>query len=281
MKFAHAPHNRSLTENVTIIVNTCDSYNDVLRLFFKAFEEYWHDNYFPIVVNTESNPNLGYNKQEMIAKTWGERLLDTLNSIDSDYVLLLFDDFILEQKVDIEKIKLALNVLENDIKSSVFYLNVACLKDHVDDASCDYRKLHDNADYRLNSVPGLWKRKDLIRFTKPIDNPWSWETFGSYRTFNVDKNFYSASSRSNNIFNYNAAKGGAIYRGKWVREVVETKIRKYQLNIDLNERGVIGNEVKIERPILWKLNFIVLGFRSIGFKMFNFFFRQLLRKYFR
>lgn len=278
MKFVEVDSPGFFENRVTIVVNSCDDYSDVLELFFKAFQEYWPDNIFPVVVNSESSPLLGYDEAEKRAKPWGERLIDILSKIETQYVIMLFDDFVLEDTIDSKKINGALNLLDNDNQASVFYLNAACVRDHEDDHHNDYRLLKDKVDYRLNSVPSIWKREDLISFTKPIDNPWSWEVFGSYRTFNKDKNFYSTSSQAKNIFNYNYKKGGAIYRGKWVREVVGSKIEKYNLKIDLDERGFVDLDEKVNRSLRWKIDFLILGYRSIGFGMCRFVFRYFKLK---
>lgn len=263
--------------DVTIVVNSCDSYSDVLPLFNCALEEYWSDRNFPVVINCESNPILNYSDIDKDSVSWGERFKDILCLIKTKYVIILFDDFILESKVDNSKIESAISVLEADINSSVFYLNAACVASHIDDPSEDYRKLKDDVDYRLNSVPSVWKRQDLINFTSVKDNPWSWEVFGSYRTF-YKKNFYSVSSQKNNIFNYNYKKGGAIYRGQWVKDVVVPKIDKYGLKIDLKLRGFCNAEDKIQRTLAWKLNFLLIGWQSVNFKVFKFLFRSLFKK---
>lgn len=280
LKFYSTNNKNYYVNRVTVVVNSCDAYSDVLKIFFKALDEYWPELPFPVIVNTESSPILKCNQAEKKKKPWGARIIDVLKSIKTEYVIMVFDDFILEDYVDIEKIYSALDVLKNDINSSVFYLNAACVKDHKDDPLFDYRLLKDGVDYRLNSVPSIWKRKDLIGFTGSLDNPWSWEIFGSFRTFNKNKNFYSASSQAKNIFIYNYKKGGAIYRGKWVRDVVQPLINKYGLDIDLNERGFCDFEEKISRPLIWKINFLILGFRTIKFSMFKFLMNYLKHKLF-
>ena len=39
-----------VSKNLTIIVNTCDDYSDVLSIFFKSFEKWWPDCPYPIVI---------------------------------------------------------------------------------------------------------------------------------------------------------------------------------------------------------------------------------------
>ena len=265
------------SSDVTVLVNSCDAYKDVQVLFYKALNEYWPDIPYKVVMNSESNELLGYTDKEKIEKPWGARLIDILNKINSKYVIMLFDDFILEDKIDQDKINATLNLLENENRSSVFYLNVASVREHKDDPSSDYRILKNQADYRLNSVPAVWKKKDLLKYTRKFDNPWTWEIFGTYRTFGKNI-FYSTSSQQYDIFKYNSRKGGAIYRGKWVKEVVENKIAKYKLNLDLSKRGIVNQSEKVNRSFFWKINFLLLGFKSIGIKMFLFLFKYLKLK---
>lgn len=278
MNFQESDADNQDNLDLTIIINSCDAYVDVLNLFFRALSEYWPNNRYPIIINTESSILLNYNDDEKQSKQWGERLLDVLSNVDTNYVLMMFDDFILEGKVDQKKINAALNVLINDSNSAVFYLNAACVKDHDDDPLSDYRLLKDGVEYRLNSVPAIWNRTELIKYTGVMDNPWSWEVFGSYRTYDTNKNFYSASSQQKNIIKYNYLKGGAIYRGKWVKEVVEEKIEKYRLDIDLQKRGCVDLNEKVNRSLLWKIQFIILGYKSIGFKVFHLIARVMLKK---
>lgn len=267
------------SNEVTIIVNSCDAYSDVVEIFLLALREYWPDNPFKVIINKESNEILNYSNKEKLSKTWGERLLDLLQKVNTPFTILVFDDFILEGIVDTNKIYSIINLLKDDIKSSVFYLNPICVKDHIDDITEDYRLLKDNIDYRLNSTPSVWKTNELIRYTDKIDNPWSWEVFGSYRTYNKNRNFYSSSSQAKKYFNYNDDKGGAIYRGKWVKEVIESKVLKYNLKIDLEERGILNLDEQFKRSFQWKVQFILLGFNSIGFKMIIYLYRSLKHKF--
>jgi hypothetical protein len=73
--------------------------------------------------------------------------------------------------------------------------------------------------------------------------------------------------------------GGAIYRGRWVVKVVGPLIEKYNLKIDLSERGVIyeiNNQSK--RTLTWKINFFITGFKMIKFGIFLFLFRMLKKR---
>lgn len=57
---------------------------------------------------------------------------------------------------------------------------------------------------------------------------------------------------------------GAIYRGRWVEEVAGPLMRRYDLDIDLHERGVNGEQGS-PRTLFEKLCILAHGFRASGF----------------
>lgn len=263
--------------DITILVNSCDDYYDVRSIFEKSLEEYWPNCPFPIFYNYESNPVIDLIQKEKLLIPWGQRLIKVLEKIDTKYVLMVFDDFLLEEKVDVTKVWNALHEIKSN-KISVIYLNATCLGNHLPYSNNDFSIIRENCDYRLNSSPALWKKSDLIKFTGANDNPWAWELFGSFRTNNKTNLFLSVKSHNDDIWKYNYSKGGGVYRGKWVEEVVKDKIEKYKLNINLSERGIVNLDEKIHRSLKWKMNFLKLGYSMIGWKMVIFLKNYFLKK---
>ena len=73
--------------------------------------------------------------------------------------------------------------------------------------------------------------------------------------------------------------GGAIYRGKWVGKIVVPLIAKYNLNIDLLQRGLAdGNQKDNKRSFKWKIDFFLLGYKMIGYGVFLYIFRIIKMK---
>jgi hypothetical protein len=259
-------------KNISVVVNTCDDYRDVLIFFFAAIDEYWPDLKFPIVINSELINYTEYKANSHTVKVspspWGERLIATLNSIQSEFVLLLYDDFILEDYVRQDDIIKAMNIMLNNSNAAVVYLIDTKLPVNKEDSDIQFLEVKTNCDYRLNSAPGLWRKKDLLSFIDDLDNPWAWEVFGTYRSITKSKKFYTLNKSFPNIFPYNYSKGGAVYRGKWVKEVVWNKIQKYNLDIDLNVRGFSDPILFEKRTFLWKIKFFIAGLQMIGLKAF-------------
>ena len=263
-----------LKGNVTLVVNTCDSYSDLWELFYLALNEYWPNRTITMLYNTELKTELGFSASNCIvhqsqAQHWGGRLIETLDDVETEYVLMVCDDFIIEDHFDEGLLEQALMWMDKNKDISVFYLDDMKLEATRDVTSYDgFELINDKSEFRLNTAPGLWRREDLKLFTGKEDSPWAWEVFGTYRTQKIHREFYQPTNRK--IYHFNGAKGGAIYRGKWVEKVVSDKIEKYKLNIDLEKRGVSSPINSEKRSLIWKLQFLWTGYRMVGGDVFKF-----------
>ena len=85
----------------TILINSCDKYEDILDTFFTLLHRFWPDNPFDIVLSTES---LEYKSEYFKIRnihpknrdcSWTERIASALKEIKTNYVLFMLDDFFL------------------------------------------------------------------------------------------------------------------------------------------------------------------------------------------
>jgi hypothetical protein len=265
-----------MTNKISILVNTCDSYHDVLPIFFSALKEYWPDCKYPIHLNSEYN-QFKFNSLNVQSHTilrnensaWGYRFKKVINSIQSDYIISLFDDFILEAAVDQRTINSALSILESNSKVGIIYL-YPILEGNKNDSLDFFFSVNALTPYRVNSAPALWRKDFLNDLLNISDDPWSWEAFAGYKKLAQSKKILTIPKNITIAYNYAAAKGGGIYRGKWVEEVVVKKVKKYNLQLDFSVRGLSANTKKHKRDIFWKTKFVFKGFRMVGFKVFYF-----------
>lgn len=259
--------------DLTIVINTCDTYNDVLKIFFYAFDEYWADCPYPIVINTNSNADLPcagpirYHQTISTVDDWGARLRSTLGTVKTTFVLMVYDDFILNSHVSNSCIKKALELLKMQADAAVTYLTNTSLPLAGEDHSALFIPVKERASYRLNSAPGIWRRNVLLKYTAIGDTPWAWEAFGTYRSFHDGSVVYTLNPQKPDIYPYNHTKGGAIYRGRWVKDVVREVAQKYPLEIDWDKRGFASDLAPEGRSLLWKLRFLQTGFRMVGFRV--------------
>lgn len=269
----------------SIVVNSCDAYEDVWEPFFLTFRDYFGIEDIDIVLNTETKKyNLNSSRiraLELSCKniSWGKRFRLALDKIETEYVLCLYDDFILEKEVDKKNIDMCVSWLEKDPKIAVFYLNNIEGKNEDSNKYNGFEKLPQRKDYKLNSSPGIWRKETLMRYIEDNDNPWAWEFFGSARTYNSEDEFYCVSKGNEAIYPYSNRLGGAIHRGKWVKSVIEPVIEKYNLNIDTSIRGIEDeNNTRFPHSFLWKIRFFAIGIKMVGIKSVIFVYRSIKKR---
>jgi hypothetical protein len=265
-----------MNNNVAILINSCDSYHDVINLNICALKEYWPESAnMTIYINSESY----FHESDMLqirnlnlipgkSSEWGSRLVNSLTRIKEEYIVVILDDYILESKLDNLRFDNILKkfYLHNSI--SCFYLNFGKFS-LTYDSNLDLYFVDRSNNFLINTGPAVWRKSDLISIVNENDNPWAWEFFSKFRDSAKNMYFYSVKNDFENLYNYNHIKGGAIYRGKWVEEVVTDKIYKYNLNINLSSRGVAELDNLPKRSLFWKVDFFLEGFRMVGFKAFN------------
>lgn len=232
-----------MNNKCTVVVSSCDSYEDTWYPFFRIMEEQWKDRPYPIVLNTESKNfkykdwdiktfNL-YKPGETVA--WGKRLIETLKKIDSKYILFMLDDFFLLEKVDQKRIEECISWMDSDKNISVFSFWRTHQPNIKDGKYPHFEKRPQCGEYRLNCQAAVWRREKLISYIRPHESPWDWELLGSKRSSRYNEDFYSAIEGEPYIMTYNILEYGII-RGKWSRKIVEL-FQKYDIECDFSKRG--------------------------------------------
>lgn len=277
--------------NLEIIVNSCDAYEDVWLPFFYSLRENWNGVAPPVVLNTETKSfsleGLSIRRPPIVINSasskddWGRRLLAALDCIVADYVLMAFDDHIVEKQIDCEEISRCVCRLERERDICAFYLINPFLPLLEAPEDSRFAEVSPHADYILNSAPAVWRKADLMRFIRPGDNPWGWEYFGSVRLHAARKRVFAPREGSSPIYSYQHALGGAIYRGKWVAPVIEPVLERYGLSLDLSLRGTIEPR-SLPHSLGWKLRFLHAGVKMVGLSALllvgRAFIRKLMRK---
>lgn len=237
-----------MNNRCTVVVSSCDTYEDTWYPFFRILEEQWPNCPYPIVLNTEAK---SFSYKDMNIKTfnfykpgkkvpWGKRLIKTLKNIDSEYILFMLDDFFLLNPVDQQRIEECIKWMDEDKDISVFSFWRTHQPNIKDGKYPHFERRPQNGKYRLNCQAAIWRREKLISYIRPHENPWQWEILGSKRSERYKEKFYSAIEGEPYIMEYSILEYGLI-RGKWTRGVVDL-FKKYDIECDFSTRGFYGEE---------------------------------------
>ncbi|MCL5129858.1 hypothetical protein [Algibacter sp. L4_22] len=238
----------------SILVNTCDKFEDCWDPFFKLFSIYWPDYKGKIYLNTEYK-NYTYGelniiplkvaeeKQDGHLITWSECLIRALNKIDTDFVLYMQEDYFLKDNV------------KNDIVNEYAQLmskheDIACI--HLTDQGLiskeseqKYKGLNPvklNQRYRVSCQAALWKKEILFKHLRSYENAWEFEEFGSQRSAIYNDDFYSVDKNwiKLNHFEIIPYVFTGIIQGRWFEEIIPL-FKKHNIDMDYSIRGFVND----------------------------------------
>ena len=214
-------------KDVTILVNSCDKYEDAWEPFFNLLKLQWYDCSYDIVLSTETKSYFcDYLNVKVINSPkdlpWSNRLKYTLSQIDTEYVLFFLEDFFLLEKVDVCCFEKALKIMNENKKISL--IQFPSVEPHykppeiISDNTFVNVKLFKS--YRAKVMVSLWRKKDFEKVIFDNENPWVCEKETSIRTITCGQKILR---QDNNIsvptFYYciNPRMGYGITNGKWLK----------------------------------------------------------------
>jgi len=237
-----------IKDKVTILVNSCDNYDDLWLPFFTLLRQYWVPLNVRVILNTETKTysmdgmNIEAVHPENPNDSYGKRMLNVLSKIKTPYVIPLLDDFFLRKNVDVDMISNIIDWMEAD--ENIVYFN------------CDYTPVYEDWDkdkypgfhripfgnvYTLNMQAAVWRTEKLIHYWKPDVSPWEWEEYTNLTAArNTKEKFYCVSEYGNGFCDYGyTLKGMGVHHGKWVKDDVIPLFEKENIKADFSKRGFL------------------------------------------
>lgn len=118
------------SKKCSLLINTCDNYEDTWIPFFSLLSNYWGECPYSIYLNTEEK-NISYNNLDIEVinhsknMQWSDRLIDSLKKIKTKYVILMLDDFFINADVNQDKLDQCINWMDQNPDVAVFHLRQA------------------------------------------------------------------------------------------------------------------------------------------------------------
>lgn len=217
----------------TILVNSCDKYEEAWKPFFFFLKKEWPDCPFPLAINTESkqynDPNTPVISLNSDNKSWGGRLYDALRRIETPYVICMLEDFFIRRPVDKDEIYRCIDRMNQNTNIAAFYFNriggftVPSEKYQSYNLMIPYNS---NPQYFFNCQAGIWRKSALEAAVMNCKTPWDFETIGFQIAPDAVKNmeFYCMKEschdkiRESDVFSYilQRSEGYGIWGGKWL-----------------------------------------------------------------
>lgn len=241
-------------KDCTILVNSCDKYEDAWNPFFNLLKKQWPDCPYDIVLSTETKIySCDFFKVKTInsdpKSSWSARLRNTLNNINTDYVLFFLEDFFLLEKVRVDIFNQALELIKGNEEIGLIVFNTTRNLDLSFPDNTDYKKsfikLDNKVKGRTNVLVGLWRKEYFLKLIFGDENPWEYEINSNIRARYAGYKIYSQNyDVSFPAFRYciNPKDGYGITQGKWLVKNQELFESNGIFDVNYNNLGVFETE---------------------------------------
>lgn len=231
----------------TVLICSCDKYQDILPPFFTLFKKYWPDCPYDIALSTES-----INYQDKNLKilnlhpsspncSWTERISEALKDINSSQILLLCDDFFLYNKVNTAKVRQIVQWLQEDRSIAAFTL-WPLLYGAGSSPYDSFASRSKKAKYKIAVIAGLWNKRWLQKYLKGAqETAWQFEPNANQRSHKMLRpgKFYAMLDSQDTIFPYDFTKIG-LFSGQWLPDTKKV-FQANRIKIDFQKRGFFDN----------------------------------------
>ena len=256
----------------SILVNTCDKFEDCWYPFFQLFSVYWPEYSGTVYLNTEYKdfhfPEGKYHIESLkvckshnvprsVPVTWSQCLKWALEAVDTDLILYLQEDYFLKDKVDHIGIQKYVSLLKNNVDIKCIYLHSHAVEKEGDELADGLWKVKANG-WRLSCQAALWRKQELLDIIRIYESPWEFENFGNKRSIVMGHDYLTVNKKNEHqeytLIPYVFT---GIIKGKWLKEVVPL-FEKHTINIDYSKRGFYSNDLKrsIVSMVKYRLNLI-------------------------
>lgn len=170
-----------LKNNLTMIIHSCDKFSDLWDMHVALLEKNWGERDIPTYVLTDKETSKTYENVSVISagegKELSERMAFALPKIDTEYVFVTLDDYLLIKPVSNEIIGELLGIME---KEKLDYLRLFIRpKKATGSRLKPYKKIHnvnlENSDYAVNLYVGILRKSFLEKTIKEKKNAWQYE----------------------------------------------------------------------------------------------------------
>ncbi len=235
----------------SILINTCDKFEDCWNPFFKLFKLYWPDCEGTIYLNTEYKdycfpslniiPVKGCEKHHLPRNkhaTWSQCLKWALEEMNTDVVLYMQEDYFLNNKVDTSMFNHFLDIICSNKEISCIQLTSESFPEAAP-SEIKYLSYGDVNHYAYVSCQASLWRKDILKsLIREYESAWNFEWYGSKRAKYLNLQFLTVSRSLVKTGKYEIIPYifTGVIGGKWYRPTVDL-FAKHNIPMDFSIRG--------------------------------------------
>ncbi len=221
---------------------SCDAYRDLWIPFFTLFWRYWPDCPFPVYLGA----NCAYFDDPRVKSLtagnheWSNRLRSHLGEIETQYVLLLLEDYFFTEPIKTEEITKALCSLDR-LNGTVLRLYPVPGPDKPVSGFGGIGQIDPLASYRVSTQASIWNKMNFSELLQDEETIWDFEYRGSRRSRRMLNGFYSSYKT---VLPYRQV----VERGKWFRSAANY-FAEQRIGCDFTARPVMSSAREVKKAI--------------------------------
>ena len=165
-----------INQSMTLLILSCKDFSDLWSNNLLLLSKYWPE-HPKTIISSEGEGKFDLKHPDELRIFEGEmsnRIISALKSIDTEYVLLTFDDYFLKDKVDINTVESLLNIMnDNSFDYCRFFKEKKVKGKFIGKEK--YKILPLESVYEANFYPSIWKRESLLSVLKDGEDIWKTE----------------------------------------------------------------------------------------------------------
>lgn len=249
----HATTEQTSKKDVTLLVSSCDKYEDAWQPFFELLHIYGNNFSYPIVLNTETKNYTNKHFDIRVVNTpqkatWSERMANVLNQIDTEFVFLVLDDYFLKDYFDTERFEKVLDYMRTH--KDVGFVDIsprwATSEEDVqnnlknNDIQDDFY-IRERDEWNITIVPSVWRKDFFLNLLRKHEDVWMFEYYSGIRAKKTEMKIVRFVTRMPTIYEYDFQvwTGVGITRGQWLPKNVEF-FEKHGIEVNFSNLGILN-----------------------------------------
>lgn len=261
--------------DVSFLINSCDKYEDAWHPFFECLWHFAGELPYPMFLNTETKQyhSSHYdvicinNPSGRRRPTWSERLLHVLESVKTEFVFFLLEDYFLKERFDRERFEKVVSYMKEHPDVGIVDIRPrwASSAEEVEQNKITFRDTEDsfiernNDRFNITCSPGIWRTEALRSILRSHEDVWDFEYYSGIRAKQQGYKVVRFDTRTPTIYEYDYQvwTGMGITAGHWLpknREFFE----RLGIEVNYDRLGVIDVSSQEELRDKNRSNLIVM-----------------------
>lgn len=210
-------------EKVTIVVNSCDLYEDTWEPFLKLFSIQWPDCPYKIVLNTETKVYTGKTLPVTTINTkkgisWSARMKKVAKQINSEYIMFFLDDEFLRSPVNVKAFEDTIEYMDNN-KDVGYILMRHSEKQKSEFAQPYFPRAEITDDFQIVGLSALYRKDFMLKILRNHESVWEYELYATKRMKRYPYKVLQYNKNMPMIFDYDDSTktGYGVHKRKWLK----------------------------------------------------------------